>query len=157
MAVAQLAQLATLTARQIRQSIRGRTKFFVYSTAPVTIPAIVGGVMGQVQALINIDGDSHFFCTGLTGHYFITGTLLMTNPQLHAEPEVWLQDQSTGFNMTDRPVRWGNIIGTGERHFPVEPAYLCRARSAINVTFLNPETVAHVAQVSLLGYKVYLR
>lgn len=152
-----LQDLARMTSRQMRQSIRGHHKGFFYSTAPTAVAAITGTVLGLSTTTINIDAGSHFFVTGLAGYYLLTTGLLATNPILHAEPQLQMTDQSSGINLFDRAVRWGNVVGSGNwQPFPFDPPYLLWARSAVLVTFENPETVSYTCSVTLLGYKVFL-
>jgi hypothetical protein len=150
-----LFDLQNMTGRAIKQSVRGRCKSFFYTSAQVSVAAITGAVLGETQTRINIDGDSHFVCTGLSGEYLLS-TGLRTIPQLHAEPEVQLQEEGTGFILFDRPIRWGLIVGTGRRHFRFDPPYCFKSRSTVLVTFRNPETVAYNVNVTLSGYKLFL-
>jgi len=148
--------LQNMSGRAIRQSVRGKTKTFFYTSAPVTVPVITGIILGTAQTRINIDGDAHFICTGLSGEYLVQASGLRTLPQLQAEPEVQIQEEGTGFLLFDRPLRWHLVVGTGQRHFRLEPPYFFRSRAQVLLTFNNPETVAYTATVTLSGYKLYL-
>ena len=151
-----LLDIQNMSGRAIRESVRGRTKTFWYTSAPVTVPAITGTILGTVQTRINIDGDAHYVCVGLTGKYLVQASGLDTNPQLHAEPEVQMQEEGTGFLLFDRPLRWNLVVGSGRRHFRFDPPYLFHSRAQVLFTFNNPETFAYTATVTLAGYKLYL-
>src|SRR5512139_2537947 len=111
--MATLLDIAKLPTRAIRQSVRGKTKNFFYSTAPTTVAAITGTVLGTTPTRINIDGDAHFVCTDISGSYVVSATGLATDPMLQAEPEVQIQEEGTGFLLFDRPLRWYLVVGTG--------------------------------------------
>ena len=151
-----LLDVQKMSGTAIRQTVRGKSKMFFYTSAPVVIPAITGIVLGTIQTRVNIDGDAHFICTGLSGQYLLS-TGLRTMPQLAAEPELQLQEEGTGYLLFDRPQRWGLIVGTGKKHFRLDPPYFFPSRSTVLVTFNNPETVTFNVTITLSGYKLYLR
>lgn len=157
MKAATIEELRGMPARAIRESVRGRVKSFNYTSAPITVAAITGTVLGANETLINIDGDSHFVATALSGHYLIQSSGLSTHPLLHAEPRIQMNDEAQGRNVFDRFLAWYNVVGTGEYPTDLDPPYFLRARSAVRVFFQNPETLAYTCTVTLHGYKVYLR
>ena len=153
----QVSDLIRAPERALRQSVRGKTKDFFYTSAPVTVAAITGLVLGTTQTRINIDGDAHFICTGITGQYLVQTTGLKTLRQLYAEPEIQIQEEGKGFQLFDRPLRWSTIVGVGMRASVLDPPYFFNSRSTILVTFGNPETLAYTCSITLTGYKLYLR
>lgn len=156
-----LLDLAKMPTKAIRENVRGLCKDFFYSTAPTVVPARDPG-SGQpgvpaAPVLINIDGDSHFVVTAVTGSYWIDGTLLLCNPQLQAAPELQIYDQNLGTNMFDGNCRWFNVVGTAEHPMVWDPPYLVHARSSLNPQFFNLENIQIRVQLTLVGYKVYLQ
>lgn len=153
-----LQALVTADAVTFRESVRGRTKFYEYSTPLTNVAAGTLNAPGQptTPPRINIEASSHFFASEITGVALVTATLLTYLFTAQIEPRLQITDEGTGATMFDQPVAWSNIVGVGQRPFRLQPPYLMRSKSNIRVDMFNPAGVAVSLQVTFGGTKVFL-
>jgi len=158
MKVNTLQALVSADAVTFRESVRGRTKFYEYSTPLTNVP--LGTLVAPGQPVtpprINIEASSHFFASEITGVALVTATLLTYLFTAQIAPRIQVTDEGTGATVFDQPVTWTSLVGIGKRPFRLQPPYLMRSKSNIRVDMFNPAGVAVSLQVTFGGTKVFL-
>lgn len=138
-----------------RESVRGRTKFYQYST-PLTLCAAGPGVV--TSARITIEESSHFFASEITGAALLTASLLTMSfgAAGQQQPRIQLTDEGAGITVFDQALLWDSVVGTGQQPFRLQPPYLLRSKATVRVDFTNMHTAQVSLQLTLGGTKVFL-
>lgn len=136
--------------RLFRETVRGKVRGFEYSTPLTNVLA-----SSSAQATIGIESASHFFACYITGRVLDANGLVLDFTTV-AQPNIAIQDTSSGAFLEDKETRWQNLVGWAEYPHELKPPFFLRARSTIIVLVTNAAAAAINFQVTLTGFKSYV-